>query len=308
MSLLVNLPIFFPTGSVPWLIVNFSWDIILGTGAFILLVYLVPRIQKFALKYGDYPDKKGVIRQRPVHPRIFRYYAFFQIITLVVVLWGIFLTLVFSVGWKAPTSLPNIWFDLIYARANGEPNGAHIFSWLSCAGFGLAVWFKTIPRPAKTFHDILGDPFQGIAGLIFIGGVHELLWIGPYYVAYAQYLSWSMAYEVLRDVSFGVMMVLFIMAFVKSPTRPFPLKILKPMVAFYCVYLAAWFVVPALFGYHLLPITTLNNPNFGVGLYQETPWFSWWWINAIEENGWIVLCVPAIIAVLRYKKPNPTRV
>ena len=139
--------------------------------------------------------------------------------------------------------------------------------------------------------------------MIFIGGVHELLWIGPYYVAYAQYLSWSMAYEVLRDVSFGVMMVLFIMTFVKSPTRPFPLKILKPMVAFYCVYLAAWFVVPALFGYHLLPITTLNNPNFGVGLYQETPWFSWWWINAIEENGWIVLCIPAIVAVLRYQKP-----
>ena len=214
------------------------------------------------------------------------------------------MTLLFSVGWKAPTSLDNIWFDMIYARANAEPNGAHILSWLSCAAFGLACWFKTIPRPAKTFHDILGDPFQGIAGLIFIGGVHELLWIGPYYAAYWEYLSWSMAYEVLRDVSFGIMMVLFIMTFVKMPTRVFPLKILKPMVAFYCVYLAAWFVVPALFGYHLLPITTLNNPNFGVGLYQETPWFSWWWVNMIEENGWIVLCIPAIVAVLKYKKPD----
>ena len=244
-----------------------------------------------------------MIRQRPVHARLFRYYSFFRIITLVVVLWGIFLTLVFSIGWKAPTSLQNVWFDLIYARANGKPDGAHIFSWLSCAAFGVVVWAKTIPRPLTNFIDVLGDPFQGIAALIFIGGVHEMLWLPFYYAAYAQYLDWSLLYEVLRDVSFSVMMVLFILTFIKLPTRVVSLQMLKPVIKVYLTFLVLWFIVPYFFMGHLLPITTLNNPKFGAGLYQETPWFPIWWVNALESFGWQLLCFPAMILVWRYKKP-----
>jgi hypothetical protein len=238
-----------------------------------------------------------------VHPRTFRYYSFFEIITLVVVLWGIFLTLLFSIGWKAPTSLSAIWFDLIYARANGEPNGAHIFSWLSCAAFGLVVWTKTIPRPVKTFRDIIGDPFQGIAGLIFIGGVHEIIWVPFYYAAYLNYLSWSIWLEVGRDVSFAVMMIAFVLTFIKEPTRKIDLQILKPVIKFYVVYLALWFIVPVLFGFHVFPVTTVNNSNLGQGPYLETPWFNLWWVNAIESVSWLILCVPAMWLVAKHKRP-----
>lgn len=252
----------------------------------------------------SYPDKKGILRFRPYHPKIFVAYVWIQVITLVVVLWGIFLTLVFSIGWHNPLSWQGLWFDLIYARANGQPDGAHIFSWLSCAGFGLVVWAKTIPRPVKTFHDALGDPFQGIAALIFIGGIHELIWIPFYYSAYWEYLSWSLLFEVLRDVSFGVMMILFIATFWKLSTRIVPLSILKPIIKIYAIYLVLWFLAPYLVVGHVFPITTLNNPNFGQGLYQETPWFSLWWVNAIESFGWLLLCIPSMIAVVRYRKPN----
>lgn len=237
-----------------------------------------------------------------MHPKIFTAYLWLQVITLVVVLWGIFLTLVFSIGWEAPLSRAAIWFDLIYARANGEPNGAHIFSWLSCAAFGLVVWAKTIPRPVRFFHDLMGDPFQGIAALIFIGGVHELIWLPFYYTAYAQYLSWSLLFEVLRDVSFGLMMILFVLTFIKLPGRVIDLGILKPIIKAYTVYLVLWFFVPYLVVGHLFPITTLNNPKFGQGLYEETPWFGLWWVNAIESVSWLLLCVPSMILAWRYKR------
>lgn len=298
----LSLPIFFPTGSPLWLIVNLSWDIFLGIGAFILLVYLVPRFQRLARTF-EYPDKKGMIRYRPVHPKIFTAYIWLAVITLVVVLWGIFLTLVFSIGWVNPLSWNGLWFDLIYARANGEPNGAHIFSWLSCAGFGVVVWFKSIPRPIQSFKDVIGDPFQGIAALVFIGGIHELIWLPFYYTAYGQYLDWSLTFEVLRDVSFAVMMILFVLTFVKIPSRTFPLQKLKPIIIAYTAYLVLWYVIPYFVVGHLFPITTLNNPKFGVGLYEETPWFGLWWVNAIESVSWLLLCIPSAIKVWLYKKP-----
>ena len=305
-----SLPIYFPTGSIGWLIVNVNWDVWLGLGAFLILTKGVPRLIEKA-RTITYPDSKtGKMREAPLHPKWFVLWAWITVLTLVVVLWGIFLTLVFSSGWHDPfrsiqwqqlPSMPGWFFDLVYARANDEPNGAHILSWLMPAGFGIAVWFRTVKRPLVHFRDILGDPYQGIAALVFMGGVHELLWVPFFYAAYAQYLSWSLLIPVLRDISFAFMMAMFILTWWRYPGRAFPLSKLKPIVLVYVVFLAAWFVLPYVFVGVWFPITTLNNPNFGVGPYQETPYFAWWGVNAIETAGWLLLCIPSIMLVWRHK-------
>jgi hypothetical protein len=276
----------------------------------VILTKAVPWLNNKAYPMVVFHNKKGVEREAPVYPKWFVLWAWITVISLVVILWGLFLTLVFSSGWKNPFAPVSEWglgpypgwfWDFVFARANDLPNGAHIFSWLSCAAFGLAVWGKTLRRPFKHFRDVLGDPYQGIAALVFIGGVHELTWVPFYYAAYYQYLSWSIILEVLRDVSFAVMMGLFILAFWKYKGRVVPLQIVKPYWLIYIGFLVAWFVVPKLFGYPFFPVTTLNNTNFGIGIYLETPYFPWWWVNAIEEFGWILLCWPSIVKVLLYK-------
>lgn len=263
-----------------------------------------------ATTYITSADKKGRMRSVPIHPRWFARYAMLKILSLVVVLWGIFLYLLTSTGWRSPFVYVTDWygisaagwfFDIVYARASDTPSGAHILSYLGCAAFGLTICYKAMKYPPQRFFDILADPFQGIAGLLFLEGVHELPWVALYYVAYSPYLNFTLLPEVLRDVGFIVMSICFLLVFWKYPNRIVPLSIFKWPILSYLVYLELWFFAPALFGFHLLPITTLNNPNFGVGPYQETPWFSWWWVNLIEVGSWLILWVPCIIQVVRYK-------
>jgi hypothetical protein len=275
-----------------------------------LLVYAIPKLKRPTDALVFYKDKKGIERSAPMHPKIFVAYEYIAILALVPVLWGIFLTLVFAVGWKNPFEYVSNWygisapgwlFDIIYARANDQPNGAHLWSWLSCAAFGIAVWIKSVPRPVKNFRDVIGDPFEGIAALCFIGGIHELIWVGFYYSVYWEYVTWSTILEFLRDISFAIMMGLFIITYWKYPFRKFPLANLKPVVIVFVIFLCFWLVVPALFGYHPMPVTTVNNTNLGQGIYQETPWFTLWWVNALETFSWLILCVPSIILVARWK-------
>lgn len=310
----LHLP-FFPIGSVPWIIENVGFDIFVGAGAFLILLYGEPRMRILATMYIISADKKGRMRSVPIHPRWFARYAMLKILSLVVVLWAVFLYLLTSAGWRNPfvfvtnwygISAPGWFFDIAYARATNTPSGAHILSYIGCAVFGLAICYKAMNFPPKRFFDILADPFQGIAAFLFLEGVHELPWTALYYVAYSQYLNLSLLPEVLRDVSFVVMSLFFLIIFWKYPNRIVPLSIFKWPITAYLVYLAGWFILPRLFGFHLLPITTLNNPDFGVGPYQETPWFSLWWVNAIEVGSWLILWVPMIMQVVRYKsKPVP---
>lgn len=254
-------------------------------------------------------DKNGIIRSFPLHPHWTTRW-----LILLVTTWALLArfvaTLGLSSGWANPFTVVDWYgikasgwfFDLVYARANNQPNGAHLISFIGVAVFGLIICYKAHPFGKQSVKDLLGDPFQGTSAALFLAGVHELLWIGPYYVAYSQYLNWTLAPEVLRDLSFVVMMSLFILIFYRYPGRMIPLKIFKWPIVIYTLFLAAWFFIPALFGYHLLPITTLNNPDFGMGPYQETPWFSWWWVNAIEGFSWVILYAPFIWLTVRYKK------
>lgn len=292
-------------------------DLILGMLVFFLSVIVFPKIAYFVRPYWNPGANKGKGAWLPMgaemktwsgifHFGVWIAWIFVKIIALIAGLFGTLLFLSFSVGWVNPLSWNGFVYDLIYARANGAPNGAHILSYLGLPIFGLVVCYKFQWRPWKKSEDVLGDPFQGMAAAAFLGGVHEAIWITLYYLAYADDLSWSILPEVLRDVAFVAMILLFIGAFWKIPNRKFPMSIFAKPILLYTGFCLAWFFLPYLFGFPFFPITTINNPRFGSGLYQETPWYSLWWVNSIEVISWVMLYVSFVWVVVKYKNELKT--
>ncbi len=241
--------------------------------------------------------KKKTTYERPAHLHTWLFFMWAKLVAWALVI-GVLGDLLLSEGWHSPLSLDGVWYDLIFARANAQPNGAHIMSYLGAVVFGLVVTYKYRPKGMERF---LGDIAQGIGAIGFLGAVHELIWITFYYIAYAQYLSWTILPEVIRDVSFVVMLILLVVTFWRYKGRRFSLGIFKWPILAYTIFCVAWFVVPTFFGYYWFPITTINNPQFGSGLYQETPWFGDWKINLIEVFSWVMLYSTFILQVLRQK-------
>lgn len=297
-----------------WIVVNVAYNILIGLGLFLFMVYALPRLQKvslFTIRYRG--TKDGKEHTRYLHPKWFALYAYLQILVLMIPLWAELGTLLFSTGWKNPFIISN-WqgihvagwlFDFIYARANDLPNGAHLVSYIGVPLFGLVVTYKFAKRKPRTMNTFIGDPFQGLVASVFLGAVHEIIWIVFYYTAYADKLNWSLAPEVVRDVSFVSLTILLVVTFWKMPTRKIPLKIFKWPVILFTVYCAAWFIIPWALGGPIFPITTINNPQFGVGIYQETPWFSLLYVNAIEVCSWVLLWVSFVVVTMRYKIESP---
>jgi hypothetical protein len=302
----MNWTLYYPTGSAGWLLVNFAYDILMGFGLYLFMVYALPRLQR-ASRTFTYIGKDGRDHKRPIHPKWFAFYAYLTIIVLMIPLWAEFATLLFSMGWKNPflttdwfgIRVPGWLFDFAYARANDLPSGAHLLSYIGVPVFGLVVTYKF--AKGGGMNRLIGDPFQGLSAEVFMGGVHELIWIVFYYTAYWPYLNWSLLSEVVRDVSFVSMTIFLVVTFWKMPTRKIPLKIFKWPVVLFTAYCAAWFVVPPLLGGPVFPITTINNPQFGIGFYQETPWFPLLYVNALEVGSWLLLWVSFVIQVVRYK-------
>lgn len=320
---MASLPIYFPTGSLGWIFVNVTYNIIIGLGLLLFMRYALPFLQKrgeaqvvqkgmpWRIFGHTFKSKKEAqARPYPEHPKWYALWANLNIIVLMVPLWAEFAVLLFSTGWVNPFAMSN-WFgihvqgwlfDLAYARANDLPSGAHLISYIGVPLFGLVVTYK-LAKGKQGFWKAIGDPFNGLSASVFLGGVHELIWICFYYTAYWPYLNWSLAPEVVRDVSFVSLTILLVVNWWKMPTRTIPLKLFKwPVVAF-TLYCVGWFVVPHLFaGIPWFPITTINNPQFGIGVYEETPWFNLIGVQLIETVSWMMLWVPFCVQVIRWKQ------
>jgi hypothetical protein len=308
-----------------WLGVNVLLDTILGVGFFVGLVWLQPRVfdsvwnrlqrakelgrirRQYLADYGRIPTElydelphEHTPKETQFIVQLGQLYAvngWLVYTFLTILVWfgviGITLTLLFVKGMVAPTSWGAIEYDLLYVRANAQPNGAHVWSYFSVPAFCLLVAYKLRPKNLGML-GLVGDIYQGVGAAAFMVAMHEGLWNIFYYATYYKYLSWVDLNNVLRDVSFCVMAVLFILAFWKYPKRTLPLKIFIWPTLVYLAFLFVWLA----FG---LPITTINNPSHSIGLYQETVWFSNPWVNLTEVFGWILIASTYSYAVLKVK-------
>lgn len=197
-----------------------------------------------------------------------------------------------SVGWTLPF-LPNLGYNLLYATANGAPNGAHVTSYLFVMALAIGVSLKT------------RDPFLGVLSAAFLVSLHEGIWLPLYYLAYGRFVVLpAMLTNVLKDFPiFSGMLVLFMLGFAKYPLNRWRLSDFKWAALVLAGYGALWFAVPHLFfGFsNWLPIRTDNLPGSPITTTQwnETPWYWDPWVNATEVVGWALATAAVAVTMVR---------
>src|SRR5438093_7904833 len=234
------------------------------------------------------------IRKLPANPVWFLLYYMGAVGLAFLTLFIVTFDLATSVGWISPFSVNGLEYDLLFARANGQPNGAHIVSYLGVVAIAwiVAVKYRDGPFPVLLLVGLTGA---------FLVAIHEGIYIPFYYIQYAQYLDWSLLTNVLKDVSMFSEMVLFVFAFKNYPFQKMNLKMFTVPALFFTIYCLDWFFVPVLFGYSPFPITIINNFKYGQTVYMETVYWADPAVNGIEVVSWVFAFVLMAITILRSK-------
>lgn len=249
------------------------------------------RLAKFVFKKVLGLKKIGAIPEHPIACLVY-YIGIFG--TAWIVLAFVTGDLISSVGWVDPRSWQGLEYDLIFARANGNPNGAHIVSYL---GVVTIAWTVAV----KFRQGLIIELFLGLMTGALLVSYHEGPYTLAYYLWYGQFLDWSALTNVLKDCSSLFEYAMFFFAFTKYPTQKMNVRIFKLPMIIYCGYLAVWFVVPAFLGYGALPITIVNNYKLGHTIYAETQWWGNPWVSGNEVFSWVFLFAMMEIQVLRQK-------
>lgn len=301
-----------------WLAVTIGFETGI-LGFFMCFVYLkvIPFVRKRAKLIdipGGYEIKNPILRiiigkrakKLPVasyyylpflqkFPIIIRWWIYFIILqgvtfTIVFVVLGLILT---TKGWQNPFTWDGLYHDLIFARINETPNGAHIFSYL-----GIPILCFIVMAKYK-------DAFLGLLTGAFMVAVHEGIWVGFYYLAYWQFLDWGLLTYVLKDVSFAGMIALFIFTFIKYPYQQMKLRIFYLPSLIYFIFNLFWYIFPIFtpeLAYQVLPITTINNFKYGLTVYNETAWFADPYVNFLEVFSWLFIFAMFAFVIIRAKK------
>lgn len=197
-----------------------------------------------------------------------------------------------SIGLRSPLTYQGLVYDLVFARSNGQPNGALITDYIAVV---LVMWAVALKYRDGWFPNV----FLGVSVGLFLVGWHEGIWVFFYYLGYGRYLDFgTLAPNVISDMTSVVMYAMFIVGFLKlvkagrgNPhpkfATPPPKAFALPVVILFG-YIAAWFFMPPLISpwYVHLPITTINNPQYGQTIYNETKYWSGFWVNLVEGLGW----------------------
>ena len=275
---------------------------VLGCGSYFMFVKVIPFFTKREVMYRFSPfavfwmraERQGipfvgVPLRIPVYPWSF-YISYLLKGTTFLLLFGVQAILLTSVGWHDPLSWSGLKYDLLFARSENLPDGAHLMSYLPIPALGLYVAYKF-----RT--EILLDCYLGLLVAALSVAIHEGLWIVFYYIFYAQYLTWAVSGNVIKDFFFCGMLGLFALTYVRYPSQKIPLKTFKlPMIIFF-VFLCVW----AMFGFH---ISTINNFVYGQGVYGITQWWADPATNFFEVASWDILLGAMVIAVWRLKSPT----
>ena len=260
------------------------------------------------------PNKLGVVYGKPSGQKVFLtktppmyiktniFYLFLQGGVLLLAQLLPTVILLTSVGWKLPF-LQNLYYNLVFATANGAPDGAHITSYLCVMIITLFVTWET------------RDVFLGVLSGALLVGLHEGIWILFYYAAYFPYITPSMTTNIIKDWPiFTGMIVLFVYAFTKYPFNHWKLSQFKIPISIYIAYVALWYYVPKLvFGYaNWLPIRTANLPGSVITFTQFNETIYFWnpYVNGIEIFSWLILFAGLLIIIARTKIPlkEPERI
>lgn len=241
--------------------------------------------------------------RRPVHLFSWAFYVQFLRTGSFCVLFtatGLVLT---STGWRNPflpvtwngINAPGWYFDLVFARVNDQPNGAHIISELMVM---LVGWTASIK-----YRDQYGpDCMIGLLAGGFLLADHEGFWESAYYLVYAQYLSPALITNVLKDLSFTSMVILFAYSFWRYPLQKIPVKAFIPINQVWIMFLGVWVVVPWIMGFGAMPISTINNFSYGHGIFSETIWWGNPWVEGFLETGsWVLLGSGITLAIAKIK-------
>lgn len=297
-----------------WLFATVGFELGLGVSAYVSAIFLIPRLRNksneilcFAWKKSinnrflawliDTPYLKGprievlTIRNRPQHPTWYIPYKI-AVGTAYFVAFGVLGSLLTSTALKLPDSWDNLVYDFLWARANGQPNGAHIFSYLGIPIILLFVAWK--------FHDVWLGFFT--AGLLV--SIHEVIWTALYYTSYYPYLNMNSAINLFKDfASFYPMLFLFIGAFIKYRPKTISIKTFRIPIIVYSAFLAIWYTTPKLFlGYqYFLPVTCVNlwNPDLAKTVYQVTIYWNDPLTAFFEVTSWVLLAVLMIGWILK---------
>lgn len=253
-------------------------------------------VQPWRFEFG-WNHEKTVINKKPLHMKTWvlwesAQYGLFMLAELIPTV--ILLT---SVGWELPFQ-NHLYYNLVFATANGAPNGAHITSYLS-------VMFLVLFSAWKS-----KDVIFGVLAGAFLVAFHEGFWLIFYFAGYAQYFSMLMITNILKDVlAFIPMIILFAIAYWKYPFRLGQMKSFIPLIVVYLSFLTLWFFIPHLISpyYGFLPIRTANIPyNVSHGItftiYNETKYFWNPIISIIEEVSWIMCALGIGVIIGKSKK------
>src|SRR2546426_3269632 len=300
-----------------WTALTIGVELGLGIIAYIGAIYVVPFLRRRSslIDFGESREVDSMlrsnlakfflkkilrlrrIRKLPTNPVWFLLYYMGAMGLAFLTLFIVTFDLATSVGWVSPFSVNGLKYDLLFARANGQPNGAHIVSYL---GVVAIAWIVAIKYRDGPFPELF---LGGLAGA-FLVAVHEGIWIVFYYAYYWQFLDLDLLTNVLKDVSFSSMIILFVLAFKNYPFQKMNLTIFKRPAMLFTAYCMGWFFLPIAFGYNPFPITTLNNFKYGHTVYNETVYWADPAVNAIEVASWIFAFILMAVTILRSK---PTR-
>jgi hypothetical protein len=246
----------------------------MGLGSYFVFVKLIPWLV----------SKESIKDHRPEHPIPFFFSYLFRGVAFILLVTTLGL-LISSNGWT-----DNLYYDVFFARTS-PGNGAHINSYLLIPILGIYAAYKY--ADTKETNVALRIFYGGYLGLLVAAlgvAIHEALWMVGYYAFYAQYLSWGVFDNVIKDVFFSAMLCMFFLTYLHYPFKKIPLRAFKGPTIIYAGFLLMW----GLLGFH---ISTINNFSYGRGIYGETQWWGDTETNGLEILSWVLLYSCMIISV-----------
>lgn len=260
----------------------------LGIGLLVTYLWVIPYLKERSGVHKITIDERISIQSNPILSKWFknpkRWFDHPISMMLYYCLWGISVILLTATLYILCTDVG--WLDaydqygltpmmFLMARASGQPNGAHLLSYLPLPFLGLFVALK--------YRDgLFIDSFQGILVVAFGVAIHELIWMSGYVGVYYQAENLSLLPNVIEDIGFSTMCVLFVYTFIKYKYRTIKIRRLILPIFIYTFYIFGWVFAG-------LPITTINNYQLGNGPFMTTQYWANPMVNLIEIISWVLV-------------------